>query len=65
MLYCFTGSIEQVLIIFTFFSNCTIDICFPLYWMKFAVIDDQFQLINETGTFQIMKLLQLISKAPP
>ena len=65
MLYCFTGSIEQVLEVFTLLSYCTIDICFSLYRMKFAVIDDLFQLINKTNAFQIVELLQFFSKTPP
>lgn len=56
MLYCFTGSIQQVFIVWTLFTSSTIDTRFTLYKMKFAIVDNQLQLLNKTGTLQIMQL---------
>ena len=57
MFYCFTGSIQQVSIVWTLFASCTKDVRLALHKMEFAIVDNLLQLLNETGTFQIVQFL--------
>ncbi len=57
MFYCFTSSIQQVSIVRTLFASCAIDIRLALHGMEFAIVDNLLQLLNETGTFQIVQFL--------
>ena len=65
MLYSLACSIEQVVVVGTLLVKGTEDIGFALNRMKLAVTDNQLQLIDELGTFQVVQFLQLISHIPP
>ena len=54
MLYSFARCIDQIVEVITMLANGTVNIGFALYEMEFAIINNMFQLLNETGTFQIV-----------
>ena len=57
--------IDQIVEIITLLADSTINISFTFYKTKFAIVDNQLQLLNKTGTLQIMQLLQFFSHTSP
>ena len=57
MFYCFTGSIQQVFIVWTLFASCAVNTRFTFHQMELTIVDDLLQFLYEAGSFQIVKFL--------
>ena len=58
MLYGFACSLDQVVVVVTLVADGTENSRLALNGEKFAGVDNQFQLIDKRGSFQIVQRLQ-------
>ena len=65
MFYRLAGCIEKVVIVGILGTDSTENVGLTLNGTELAIIDYQFQLIDELGATQIVKLLQLDGHTPP